>query len=154
MTLTGSPSLRTLGNSDLQLTPIGFGAWAIGGGDWAYAWGPQDDEESIAAIHRALDLGINWIDTAAVYGLGHSEEVVGRALKSASKKPYVFTKCSMRWDANRTIYRSLKAASVAEEVEAALDRRIEFQRGADEAHPEDRRDHQPAAALLHAATRH
>jgi aryl-alcohol dehydrogenase-like predicted oxidoreductase len=122
MTLTGSPTLRTLGNSDLQLTPIGFGAWAIGGGDWAYAWGPQDDRESITAIHRALDLGINWIDTAAVYGLGHSEEVVGRALKSSQKKPYVFTKCGLRWDADRTIYRSLKAASVAEEVEAALRR--------------------------------
>ena len=122
MTTTGSPSLRTLGNSDLQLTPIGFGAWAIGGGDWAYAWGPQDDRESIAAIHRAIDLGINWIDTAAVYGLGHSEEVVGRAIASASKKPYVFTKCGLLWDASRTIYRSLKAASVAEEVEAALRR--------------------------------
>jgi len=82
--------------------------------------GSQDDEESIAAIHRALDLAINWYWTRRrLYGLGHSEEVVGRALKSASKKPYVFTKCSMRWDANRTIYRSLKAASVAEEVEAA-----------------------------------
>ncbi len=122
MTPTGSLSLRTLGNSDLHLTPIGFGAWAIGGGDWAYAWGPQDDQESIAAIHRAIELGINWIDTAAVYGLGHSEEVVGRALKTASKKPYVFTKCGLRWDASRTIYRSLKAASVAEEVEAALRR--------------------------------
>ena len=74
MTTTASHTLRTLGNSDLQLTPIGFGAWAIGGGDWQYAWGPQDDNDSIAAIHRALDLGINWIDTAAVYGLGHSEE--------------------------------------------------------------------------------
>ncbi len=122
MTQTGSLSLRTLGNSDLQLTPIGFGAWAIGGGDWAYAWGPQDDRESIAAIHRAIELGINWIDTAAVYGLGHSEEVVGRALKAAQKKPYVFTKCGLRWDADRKIYRSLKAASVAEEVEAALRR--------------------------------
>ena len=121
-TQTASIPLRTLGNSDLQLTPIGFGAWAIGGGDWAYAWGPQDDKESIAAIDRAIDSGINWIDTAAVYGLGHSEEVVGRALKSASTKPYVFTKCGLRWDADRKIYRSLKAASVAEEVEAALRR--------------------------------
>ena len=82
-TISASHSLRTLGNSDLHLTPIGFGAWAIGGGNWEFAWGPQDDDESIAAIHRALDLGVNWIDTAAIYGLGHSEEIVGRALKSA-----------------------------------------------------------------------
>jgi hypothetical protein len=78
---------KKLGNSDLYLSPIGFGAWAIGGGDWAFAWGPQDDNDSIAAIHKALDLGVNWIDTAAVYGLGHSEEVVSRALKTASKNP-------------------------------------------------------------------
>jgi aryl-alcohol dehydrogenase-like predicted oxidoreductase len=117
-----SPSLRTLGNSDLQLTPIGFGAWAIGGGDWAYAWGPQDDSESITAIHRALDLGINWIDTAAIYGLGHSEEIVARALKSTSHRPYVFTKCSMRWHQDRSIYNSLKAASLAEELDASLRR--------------------------------
>ena len=82
MTTESVPTLRTLGNSDLQLTPIGFGAWAIGGGNWEFAWGPQDDKESIAAIHRALDLGINWIDTAAIYGLGHSEEVVGQAIDS------------------------------------------------------------------------
>ena len=117
-----STSLRTLGNSDLQLTAIGFGAWAIGGGNWEYAWGPQDDNESIAAIHRALDLGINWIDTAAIYGLGHSEEVVAKALKSASRKPLVFTKCSMRWHGDRTIYRSLKADSLAEELENSLRR--------------------------------
>ena len=115
-------ALRTLGNSDLQLTPIGFGAWAIGGGNWEFAWGPQDDKESIAAIHRALDLGINWIDTAAIYGLGHSEEIVARALKSTSHKPLVFTKCSMRWHADRTIYRSLKAESLAEELENSLRR--------------------------------
>src|SRR6059036_1747232 len=101
--------LRTLGNSDLRLTPIGFGAWAIGGGNWEYAWGPQDDDESIRAIHRALDLGINWIDTAAIYGLGHSEEIVGKALRSSSQKPLVFTKCSMRWHPDGTIYRSLKS---------------------------------------------
>jgi aryl-alcohol dehydrogenase-like predicted oxidoreductase len=106
----------------MQLTPIGFGAWAIGGGDWQYAWGPQDDSDSIDAIHRALDIGINWIDTAAVYGLGHSEEVVGRAVKSLPHKPYIFTKCSMRWNADRTIYHSLKAASLAEEVEGSLKR--------------------------------
>jgi aryl-alcohol dehydrogenase-like predicted oxidoreductase len=123
MTTYASQSLRTLGNSDLQLTPIGFGAWAIGGGNWEFAWGPQDDNESIGAIHRALDLGINWIDTAAIYGLGHSEEVVGRALKSHSgPKPLVFTKCSMRWRPDRSIYRSLKAASLAEELEGSLRR--------------------------------
>src|ERR1700733_11251326 len=86
------PALRKLGNSDLEITPLGIGAWAMGGGGWAFAWGPQDDQESIAAIHAALDRGINWIDTAAVYGLGHSEEVVARALEGRSKKPYVFTK--------------------------------------------------------------
>ena len=122
MTLSASLSLRTLGNSDLQLTPIGLGTWAIGGGDWASSWGPQDDADSTAAIHRAVDLGVNWIDTAAIYGLGHSEEVVGRAVKSLSRKPYIFTKCSLRWNADRSIYNSLKAASLAEEVEASLKR--------------------------------
>jgi aryl-alcohol dehydrogenase-like predicted oxidoreductase len=114
--------LRTLGNSDLRLTPIGFGAWAIGGGNWEFGWGPQDDKESTAAIHRALDLGINWIDTAAIYGLGHSEEIVARALKSTHHKPLVFTKCSMRWNADRSIYRSLKADSLVEELENSLRR--------------------------------
>jgi aryl-alcohol dehydrogenase-like predicted oxidoreductase len=123
MKTSASQSLRTLGNSDLQLTSIGFGAWAIGGGNWEFAWGPQDDNESIGAIHRALDLGINWIDTAAIYGLGHSEEIVGLALKSwRGEKPLVFTKCSMRWHADRSIYRSLKAGSLAEEVEGSLTR--------------------------------
>jgi aryl-alcohol dehydrogenase-like predicted oxidoreductase len=121
-TTAAAPSLRTLGNSDLQLTPIGFGAWAIGGGNWEFAWGPQDDQESIAAIHRALDLGVNWIDTAAIYGLGHSEEMVARALKTTSHKPYVFTKSSMRWHADRSIYRSLKADSLREELEGSLRR--------------------------------
>jgi aryl-alcohol dehydrogenase-like predicted oxidoreductase len=117
------PTLRTFGNSDLQLTPIGFGAWAIGGGNWEFAWGPQDDNESIGAIHRALDLGINWIDTAAIYGLGHSEEVVGKAVKTwPGAKPLVFTKCSMRWHQDRSIYRSLKAGSLAEELEGSLRR--------------------------------
>jgi aryl-alcohol dehydrogenase-like predicted oxidoreductase len=123
MNTSASLSLRTLGNSDLHLTPIGFGAWAIGGGNWEFAWGPQDDQESIAAIHRALDLGVNWIDTAAIYGLGHSEEVVGNALKTHSgPKPLVFTKCSMRWHQDRSIYRSLKPASLAEELEGSLRR--------------------------------
>ena len=115
-------NLRALGNSDLQLTSIGFGAWAIGGGNWEFAWGPQDDNQSVSAIHRALDLGINWIDTAAIYGLGHSEEIVAKALKSSRHKPLVFTKCSMRWHADRSIYRSLRAASLAEELENSLRR--------------------------------
>lgn len=122
MTQTASLSLKTLGNSDLHLTPIGFGAWAIGGGNWDFAWGAQDDSESIRAIHQALDEGINWIDTAAIYGLGHSEEIVGQAVKSSSHQPLIFTKCSMRWDAERKIYRSLKPASVVEELEASLRR--------------------------------
>jgi len=122
MTPLDSASLRTLGNSDLHLTSIGFGAWAIGGGDWAYAWGPQDDNESVAAIHRALDLGINWIDTAAIYGLGHSEEVVARALKSTSHRPYVFTKCGIRWNPDRSPRRTLKPESLAEEIDASLRR--------------------------------
>jgi len=112
--------MKVLGDSDLKLTRIGFGAWAIGGGDWQFAWGPQDDKESIEAIHRALDLGINWIDTAAVYGLGHSEEIVGKALKSASVKPYIFTKCAMVWDETREIKRSLK--QIKREVEDSLKR--------------------------------
>ncbi|MGB6611089.1 MAG: aldo/keto reductase, partial [Acidobacteriaceae bacterium] len=125
MATTTSPvkfATRVLGNSDLHLTPIGYGAWAIGGGSWEFAWGAQDDNESIAAIERALDSGINWIDTAAIYGLGHSEEVVGKALKGRAQKPLVFTKCSMRWDANRQIYHSLSARSLQEEVEASLRR--------------------------------
>ena len=111
---------KQLGNSDMHLTAIGFGAWAIGGGDWQYGWGPQDDNDSIAAIHAALDAGINWIDTAAVYGLGHSEKVVGRALKASSAKPYVFTKCAMTWGDDRTIVQTLK--KIREEVEASLRR--------------------------------
>ena len=113
---------RQLGNSDLHITSVGFGAWAIGGGNWEFAWGAQDDNESVATIERALDLGINWIDTAAVYGLGHSEEIVARALKNVSSKPYVFTKCSMRWNEDRSIYRSLKADSLRQELENSLTR--------------------------------
>jgi aryl-alcohol dehydrogenase-like predicted oxidoreductase len=111
---------KPLGKSDLQLTSIGFGAWAIGGGDWQYAWGPQEDQKSIEAIHRALDAGMNWIDTAAVYGLGHSEEVVGTALKSVSTKPFVFTKCAMTWGEDRKIVQTLK--KIREEVEGSLRR--------------------------------
>ena len=113
---------KQLGNSDIQVTPIGIGAWAMGGGGWAFAWGPQDDDESIAAIHAALDAGVNWIDTAAVYGLGHSEEVVARALKGRSHKPYVFTKCERVWNERGEIAKSLKAGSIRREVEASLRR--------------------------------
>jgi len=113
---------RQLGNSDLRLTPIGFGAWAIGGGNWDFGWGPQDDRESVEAILRALDGGLNWIDTAAIYGLGHSEEIVAKALAETTKKPYVFTKCSMRWNENRQIYRNLKRDSLREELEDSLRR--------------------------------
>jgi len=94
----------------------------MGGGGWRFAWGPQDDSQSIAAIHKALDAGMNWIDTAAVYGLGHSEEIVAQALEGRSNKPYVFTKCERRWDTNREIYKSLKRDSIREECEASLRR--------------------------------
>jgi aryl-alcohol dehydrogenase-like predicted oxidoreductase len=104
------------------LTPIGIGAWAMGGGGWAFAWGPQDDNQSIAAIHEALDRGINWIDTAAVYGLGHSEEVVARALAGRASRPYVFTKCERVWNENGEISPSLKADSLRRECEASLRR--------------------------------
>jgi aryl-alcohol dehydrogenase-like predicted oxidoreductase len=113
---------RKLGTSDLHLTTVGFGAWAIGGGGWAFGWGPQDDEESIRAIHRALDLGVNWIDTAAVYGLGHSEEVVARALADRRGQVIVATKCGLRWKEGGMIYPSLNAASVQREVEDSLRR--------------------------------
>jgi aryl-alcohol dehydrogenase-like predicted oxidoreductase len=113
---------KPLGNSDIFITPIGFGAWAIGGSGWEFAWGGQDDSDSIAAIHEALDAGVNWIDTAAVYGLGHSEEVVARALSGISHRPYVFTKCSMTWDEQRQIGHSLKGASIRRECEASLRR--------------------------------
>lgn len=113
---------KQLGNSDLHLTAIGIGAWAMGGGGWAFAWGPQDDNESIEAIHTALDAGVNWIDTAAVYGLGHSEEVVARAIQGRSKKPYVFTKSERIWDDQGKISPSLKADSIRRECEASLRR--------------------------------
>lgn len=113
---------KQLGNSDMHITPIGIGAWAMGGGGWAFAWGPQDDDESVAAIHAALDAGVNWVDTAAVYGLGHSEEVVARALKGRSRKPFVFTKCERVWNERREIGKSLKADSIRRELEASLRR--------------------------------
>lgn len=113
---------RRLGNSDLHVTAIGFGAWAIGGGGWAFAWGEQDDRDSVATIREAIDLGINWIDTAAVYGLGHSEEVVAKALEGVAKRPYVFTKCGRVWDEQKQIGKRLKAASIRAECEASLKR--------------------------------
>ncbi len=115
---------KRLGNSDLSITPVGFGAWAIGGGDWIFGWGPQDDAESVAAIRRAVDLGINWIDTAAAYGLVHSEEIVALALQDLppASRPHVFTKCSLIWDASGKISHSLKAASLRRELEASLRR--------------------------------
>lgn len=111
-----------LGNSDLEITRLGVGAWAMGGSGWAFGWGEQDDNDSIAAIRGAIDAGMNWIDTAAVYGLGHSEEVVAKALQGISNHPYVFTKCERRWDENGKIYPSLKAASIREECENSLRR--------------------------------
>lgn len=111
-----------LGNSDMQITPLGIGAWAMGGGGWAYGWGPQNDQDSIAAIHAALDAGINWIDTAAVYGLGHSEEVIARALHGRSNRPHIFTKCGLTWTAAGEIRRTLKADSIRREAEASLRR--------------------------------
>src|SRR6202044_784796 len=94
---------KQLGNSDLEITAIGVGAWAMGGGGWAFSWGPQDDDESIAAIRAAFEKGVNWIDTAAVYGLGHSEEVVARAVQGITPRPYVFTKCARIWNEQRQI---------------------------------------------------
>ena len=113
---------RRLGSSDLDITTVGFGAWAIGGGDWEFGWGPQDDDESIAAIHRALELGVNWIDTAAAYGFGRSEEVVGRALEGLAQRPYVFTKASLLDDGTGRVRHSLKRDSILREAEASLKR--------------------------------
>jgi len=123
---------RKLGNSDLNITPVGFGAWAIGGAGYDFGWGPQEDTDSIAAIHRALDLGVNWIDTAAVYGLGHSEEVVGRFLrgKSADQRPFIFTKCGLVWDPKNPMAdakRILSPESIRRECEDSL-RRLKIDR--------------------------
>jgi aryl-alcohol dehydrogenase-like predicted oxidoreductase len=119
--------VRQLGTTDMQITRVGFGSWATGGGGWAFGWGPQDDNESIAAINHALERGVNWIDTAAIYGLGHSEEVVGRVLKSrgVSDHPYVFTKCGLVWDDKdrmKEAARSLDPKSIRRECEASLRR--------------------------------
>ena len=119
---------RLLGNSTLNLTPIGLGAWAIGG-EWRFGWGHQDDAESIATVQRAVERGLNWIDTAAIYGLGHSEEVVGRALQDIPRRdrPYVFTKCSLVWDEQRNTSHNLHGQSIRREVEQSL-RRLQVER--------------------------
>jgi len=113
---------RQLGNSDMRITPLGIGAWAIGGSGWNGSMGPQNEDDSVPAIHAALDRGINWIDTAALYGLGHSEEVVAQALKGRSPRPYVFTKCERVWNNQREIGASLKAESIRRECEGSLRR--------------------------------
>lgn len=111
-----------LGSTGLEITRVGFGAWAIGGGGWEFGWGPQQDEESVAAIHRALDLGVNWIDTAAAYGFGRSEQIVGRALQGVSDRPYVFTKSSLLDDGTRHVRHNLKRDSILREAEGSLKR--------------------------------
>jgi aryl-alcohol dehydrogenase-like predicted oxidoreductase len=111
-----------LGNTGLEITRVGFGAWAIGGGGWEFGWGPQEDAESIEAIQRALELGVNWIDTAAAYGFGHSEQVVGRALEGLAERPYVFTKASLLEGPGRRVVHSLKRDSILREANASLER--------------------------------
>jgi aryl-alcohol dehydrogenase-like predicted oxidoreductase len=123
---------RTLGTTGLEITTVGFGSWATGGGGWSFGWGPQDDDASVAAIHRATELGVNWIDTAAVYGLGHSEEVVGRAVRAlpAAERPLVFTKGGLVWDPAepmKDVRRTLAPASIRRECEASL-RRLGIER--------------------------
>ena len=113
---------RRLGWTDLNLSVIGFGSWALGGSGWMYSWGPQDDKDSIDAIRRAIDLGVNWIDTAAIYGLGHSEEIVGKAIKGLSQKPIIATKCGRVYDEDGNIYGNLTRESIRKEVEASLRR--------------------------------
>lgn len=111
-----------LGMTGLQITRVGFGAWAIGGGDWEFGWGPQEDDQSIAAIHQALERGVNWIDTAAAYGFGHSEEIVGRALEGLTERPYVFTKASLLEGPGRRVIHSLKRDSIMREAHSSLRR--------------------------------
>jgi len=113
---------RKLGWTDLNLSTIGLGTWAMGGGGWKFSWGPQDDSESISAIQHAVELGINWIDTAPVYGLGHSEEIVGKAIKGLRDKPIIATKCERVWDKDGNIFGRLKKESIHSEVEESLKR--------------------------------
>jgi len=116
-TVRGAPKGKPLGDTGIRITPVGLGTWAMGGGGWEFAWGSQDDDRSRAAIHRAVELGMNWLDTAPAYGTGHSEELVGRALKEIPRPPHVFTKVSLRWTPERKIVHNLKARSIAAEVE-------------------------------------
>ncbi len=113
---------RKLGNTDLELTTVGFGTWATGGTGWAFSWGPQDDEYSVKAIQKAMEMGINWIDTAAVYGLGHAEEVVAKAIEGKRDKIILATKCSLTWDENKRIAGVLKKQSIRNECEQSLKR--------------------------------
>jgi aryl-alcohol dehydrogenase-like predicted oxidoreductase len=114
---------QKLGNSSMEITKIGFGSWAVGGPGYEFSWGKQDDNDSIKAIHKALELGVNWIDTAAVYGAGHSEEVVGEAVKQWSgQKPFIFTKCTNLWDENKKVYHYYKPESIRKECEDSLRR--------------------------------
>jgi len=119
---TAALNTTELGQTGLQITRVGFGAWAIGGGGWEFGWGPQDDEQSLATIHRALEQGVNWIDTAAAYGFGRSEQIVGRALEGLHERPYVFTKCSLLEGPDRRVVHSLKRESILREAEASLKR--------------------------------
>jgi aryl-alcohol dehydrogenase-like predicted oxidoreductase len=119
---TGRLLTTQLGDTDLQITRLGFGAWAIGGGGWEFGWGRQEDAQSVAAIERALELGVNWIDTAAAYGFGHSEEVVGRSIAGVAERPYVFTKCSLLEGPGRRVVHSLKRDSILREAHASLER--------------------------------
>jgi aryl-alcohol dehydrogenase-like predicted oxidoreductase len=130
--MSGRLATRALGSSGLDITPVGFGAWAIGGGGWSFGWGPQDDTASLAAMRRALELGVNWIDTAAVYGLGHSEELVGRLLRDLPRddRPFVFTKGGLVWDEQNRMEeprRVLRPESIRTEVEGSL-RRLGIER--------------------------
>jgi aryl-alcohol dehydrogenase-like predicted oxidoreductase len=124
MTTVHTTTLATteLGTTGLEITRVGFGAWAIGGGGWEFGWGPQEDNESVAAIERALELGVNWIDTAAAYGFGHSEQVVGRALAGVRERPYVFTKASLLEGPGRKVVHSLKRDSILREAHTSLER--------------------------------
>src|ERR1700731_2823719 len=119
---TSKAQKRELGTTGMEITPVGFGAWAVGGGDWEFGWGPQDDEESIAAIHHAVELGVNWIDTAAAYGFGRSERVVGQALEGLTERPRVFTKASLLDDGTGHVRHSLTRDSILREAEASLHR--------------------------------
>lgn len=113
---------RPLGSTGFDISPIGFGSWATGGGGWEWAWGPQDDADSIDALHRAIELGVNWIDTAPAYGLGHAEEIVGRAIRHLEEPPLVFTKCGRTWDDSGRMGYNLTSTSIRSECEASLER--------------------------------